>query len=150
MFGWGVHVIEQQTQLVLTVPFPWVFIALCTLGMGIPVMLGMSGRGHFWRKGLILAGLGLFYGLYGYTSELVLDVPTKTATLREFDFFHWSEHKYPLNDVDGLVVRTGSVNSALLLQFRSGSVRHISNQDQTSGKQEAAFQVNAWLASKGM
>lgn len=150
LFAWGIHVIEQPTQLVLTVPFPWLFLLLCTVVGGIPILLLICVRGHYWRKGLILAALCVFYGMSCYTSELTLDVPSNTGTLRQFKFFHWSEEKFPLNDVDGLIVRTGSTSSALLLQFRGGSVWHISNQDQTSGKQQAAYKVNAWLEKNRM
>lgn len=150
MFGWGVHVIEQPARLILIVPFPWVFMLIFTPVVTVfGFIYVLSSSGHYWRKGLILAAVILVYGFVCSASELTLDVPSNTATLREFEFFHWSVDRYPLSDVDRLIVRTGSQSSALLLQFRDGSVEYISHQDQTSGKQEAAYKVNAWLARSG-
>lgn len=114
--------------------------------MGLFILTALIKPKHPVGNTLIALGFLLGYGFLIYGTRLTLDLSTQTATLREFQFYHWSEHTYPLSQIHGVFVRTGSTNDALELQFSNGDTRPISFMDQYGGKEKAAFRINQFLA----
>ena len=80
-----------------------------------------------------------------FCSTLRLDRASQAATLRVFQYYHWSTYTYPLKDIDRIYVSTGSTTSQLRIQFSGGSTTSFDFLDQNGGKDEAAYAANRWL-----
>lgn len=144
MFGWGISVAQNASRLVLTVPLHWVEWLLSLPVVGLVLLLGFSRR-RPWTSTALVVLLTAGYGYLTYASELTLDRVTDTATIREFQFFHWQTTTFALRDVVAVTVTRGMRRRQIWLEFRDGSSRSLTFADTYDGKAQAACQVNTFL-----
>ena len=116
MFSWNIHSTWDSSQFVLTIPLH--YIALVMFGFAILlVLLFQLKSGHGLRNMLITGAAVVFYGFLMLSSELRLDRASQTATLRRFQYYHWSTYTCALKDIDRIYVSTVSTTSQLNIQF---------------------------------
>ena len=145
MFSWTIHSTWDSSQFILTIPLH--YIALLMFGfVTLLVLLFQFKSGHGFRNVLILGAAITFYGFLMLSSELRLDRASQTATIRRFQYYHWSTYTYPLKDIERIYVSTGSTTSQLRIQFVGGSTTSMDFLDQNGGKEEAAYAANHWLS----
>jgi hypothetical protein len=144
MFSWYIHSTWDGSKFILTVPLHQK--ALLIAGFFLLIgLLYLLKSGHWARNALYVAGVILAYGFLMYSSELTFDRTNGTATLKTFQFYHWSTSTYPLDHIDRIYVSTGSTTSMLKIQFTDGSTTSIDFLDQTGGKDQVAYAANQWL-----
>jgi hypothetical protein len=144
MFGWNVHTSQTANSITLFVPFH--YCALCFV-----FLLGMFWLIAAWKKGrpvrnalMVLAAL-ILLDFLGSASKLTLDATAGSATLVQFDNFHFSTHRWTLQQIDNVYVKDGRQSDMLRLQFADGVTRSLSLMDQYGGKEEVAFKMNRFL-----
>jgi hypothetical protein len=144
MFHWSIFTSSDPTHFVVSVPLHYMaFLVSLPAVLGV-LVFGLKA-GHPVRNCSVLAVLLLACGFLGYSSELTIDRASGKATLREFEFFHWSTRTYDLNQIRRMYVATGATTSQLRLQFSDGKVRSLSFMDQYGGKDEVAYKANTFM-----
>jgi hypothetical protein len=146
LFSWSIHTLSNSSKLVLIVPMHYMMVIVLSFGILIAMALTMKA-GHGLRNLLIFAFVVLAYGFMTYSCELTLDRANGTATFKEFQYFHWRTHTYPISHIDSARVSTGSTTSRIDLQFTDGSVLPLTFLDQNGGKEEAVYAVNQFLGN---
>jgi hypothetical protein len=100
-------------------------LLLITLPALLAIVTLNIKREHPWRNLAISLAILTVYGFLSSRSEFTLDRSTGKATLRQFDFFHWTTQTYDLSQIDRLYVSTGSTTSQIRIQFADGYVKPI-------------------------
>ncbi len=146
MFSWNVYSTWDNAKFILTVPLHYIMCSIALFFILIGLLFALKS-GHAVRNLLVIAAALIAFGFLTYSSQLTLDRAAGTATLREFQYYHWSTVTYPLKEIDRIFVRTGSTTSQLNIQFTGGSTTSFDFLDQNGGKDEAAYAANHWLGN---
>ena len=139
MFGFSVHFEESATQIVVTEPFSFIAIGVAVL-ITLVSFISLKSKHFPPTRSMVHGVILVLVWMFALSAErVVLDRDAGTASIEDFQFFHWSRQTLPLSTVDSVRVRTGSTSSAIQLQFTDGHVHSMSGLNQESGKKRSCL-----------
>jgi hypothetical protein len=146
MFGFHVQVVIAGSQLTVTNPADIMMLLLLLTFTVVPLANYVFERPFPIIK--VISFSIITFGVYGYfinMTELQLDKSSQMATVREFQWFHWHNYRFPMSRIEYAYLSTGRGTSQLSLQYTDGSTADFSILNQMNDKPRAVLEINRFL-----
>jgi hypothetical protein len=150
VFGFAVNIAANGDLLTVTIPVhPFLLIIFCFIPFSILIAvfrMTRTPKGRITALLLMLMDVVLL-GLIFTPAKVILDAESGTAIVSDVFMFISHRQVVPLNSLEGATVRTADVASALVIIYSNGQREQLTPFSQTSGQDQAADAINAFLAA---
>jgi hypothetical protein len=150
VFGFAVHIAANGDLLTVTIPVhPFLLIIFCIIPFPILIAVFRMTRtlnGRITALLLMLMDVVLL-GLIFTPAKVMLDAKSRTAVVSDVFMFIPRRQVVPLDSLEGATVRTADVTGALVIIYSNGQREQLTPFSQTSGQDQAADAINAFLAA---
>ena len=150
MFGFAVNIAANGDLLTITIPVqPFLLIIFCIIPF--PILIAVfrmtrTPKGRITALLLMLMDVVLL-GFIFTPAKVILDARSRTAAVSDMFMFIPHRKVVPLTSLEGATVRTADVTSALVIIYSNGQREQLTPFSQTSGQDQAADAINAFLAA---
>jgi hypothetical protein len=146
MFGFHVKTEVNGSQLTVTNPADLIMLLLFMIFTVWPLVNYLVEKPMHIKKVIIFSLITLtVYGYFINVTQLRLDKATQTASVREFQWFHWRSYSFPMSKIQYAYLATGRGTNQVVLQYADGTTATFSIQNQMNGKPGAVLEINRFL-----